>query len=700
MRGYGDLPQDGSSPEGGATPAAERDEGEKRYLDLAARAYKSSTSWYEKDLRSKLDRNDRLFRSEHPHGSKYLDGRYGRRSTIFRPKTRGSMRKAEAQAAAAFFSTEDVVSVTANDDKNPASRAAALIGREVLNHRLNGKNKNSIPWFLTCIGALQDARKQGMCASKQWWEYRERKVKRTEAYTDEFGDEIEVDVEDVEVLADRPRCDLLPLENVRFDSGADWIDPVGTSPYLILLVPMYAGDVKARAESTDTKTTEPPWFEVTDAQLASAKVIESSSRDREKDQANRDNTVADHDIVWVHENHFRIDGEDEVWWTLGTKAMLSKPKPLKDVYWHGERPVILGRALIETHKTVPEGHVGMGWPHQREINDLVNLRNDALAFALAPVAKVRRGANVDNAAVTFRYPGKTISMRDPEGDVIWDRPPAPHPSGYQEEDRLMVSMDEIMGTFSPQSVNSNRNLNETVGGMQMLDSSAGTIGEYDLRTFAETWAEPVLTQLLKLEQAYETDDTVLTLAAEAGEVWDAIQIDPMDRTPNTIAQLMQEELVVKVNVGIGATDPQMQIQKFIFGFTSLMNIAGPLVQTLGPQVIGSPGFKAISEEIFGKLGYRDGARFLEFSPDGQDPMVAMAQQQIQELQGAMGEMQQREETKAAETEGKAALQQQAHQMKIQERAIDHDFQQQAEAQQFQRDMLMNTITNATAVNVM
>jgi hypothetical protein len=64
------------------------------------------------------------------------------------------IRKNEAAiAAAAFFSNVDVVNVSASNEKNPMQVAGASLYKELLQHRLT----KTIPWFLTLIGAAQDA---------------------------------------------------------------------------------------------------------------------------------------------------------------------------------------------------------------------------------------------------------------------------------------------------------------------------------------------------------------------------------------------------------------------------------------------------------------------------------------------------------------------------------------------------------------
>jgi hypothetical protein len=176
----------------------------------------------------------------HPQGSKYLSDAYRARSKFFRPKTRAAVRKNEAIAAEAFFQTEDVVSVTAPDDDDPAQQASAEILKELLNYRLT----KSVPWFLTLIGGYQDAQVQGLVCSYQYWEFNAAKK------------------------IDRPCVKLRPIENIRFDPSADWTDPVNTSPYFIDMIPMYVKDVQARSKMIDPKTGQPRWAPMSDGAAA------------------------------------------------------------------------------------------------------------------------------------------------------------------------------------------------------------------------------------------------------------------------------------------------------------------------------------------------------------------------------------------------------------------------------------------------
>jgi GTPase involved in cell partitioning and DNA repair len=89
----------------------------------------------------------------------------------------------------------------------------------------------------------------------------------------------------------------------------------------------------------------------------------------------------------------------------------------------------------------------------------------------------------------------------------------------------------------------------------------------------------------------------------------------------------------------------------------------------GQGVLESPGVKAIAKEIFGAAGYKDGERFLEFGPpgqEGQDPEKQQMQQYIQQLQQQLQESQSAVVAKQIDAQTKlqiAGMDQQTEQMR-------------------------------------
>ena len=575
------------------------------WLETARAAFETSSDWYDANLRKQWERNLSNFQSKHPSGSKYSTGAYAHRSKVFRPKTKSNVRANEASAASAFFSTDDVVNVAAQNDNDEGQQASAEVMQELLNYRLT----KTIPWFTTLIGAYQDAQVMGMVISKQYWEY-EEKVTKTKidaqhedgtTYIDpETGDPIQQELEEVEVIKDKPCIELIPPENIRLDPASDWTDPVNSSPYIIRLIPMYLGDVLERMTITDPKTGAPKWKKLSAEELLATSDDDRYDTTRRKrtggrqDSHKKNHSINEFSTIWVHENIIRKGGKDWIFWTAGTEHMLTTPKPIKEVYLHGKRPYVIGHSVIEAHKPFPSGVVEMTQDLQSAANDIQNQRFDNVQLVLNKRYRIRRGANVDLNALMKNVPGGAVLMNDPGSDVVVDSTPDVTTSAYAEQDRINMDFDELAGSFSASSVGSNRQMNETVGGMAMLSGSASQSTEYLLRVFSETWVEPVLRQLVMLEQAYEDDETVLSIAAEKADLYQKYGVD------KGIDQLLQNELTVSVSVGVGATNPQLQLEKFMMGLNTVASI---------PEMMARMDIEEVTKEVFGKLGYKDGSRF-------------------------------------------------------------------------------------------
>lgn len=569
------------------------------YLQMAREAFTTSTTFFDGSIRPQVESAIRQFQGVHPSGSKYHSDTYKARSRLFRPKTRTTIRKNEAVGAEALFSTKDVVSVTPEDDSNPMQQASAAVMQELMNYRL----KKSIPWFLTAIGAYQDAQTVGVCASYQCWEY------------------------DAVKKIDKPAIHLIPVENLRIDPGSNWADPINSSPYVIRMIPMYVKDVRAKMTTPDPKTGQPKWKNLEDTQLLSAMNMygDTTRLTRERgrtDSKEQSQGIREFGIVWVHQNIIEIDGKDMIYYTLATLAMLTDPAPLEETYFHGRRPFVMGYCILETHKIYPDGVAGITKDVQAEINEIANQTRDNVRFAMNKRYFVKRSKQVDIRSLTRNVPGSVTMLTDID-DVKVQETHDVTSSSFQEQDRLALDFDDVSGAFSQSSVQSNRNLSETVGGMNMLTTNANQVSSYQLRTFVETWVEPVLEQVVLLEQYYETDEVILSMAGKAAGLLQKFGVDEVTD------ELLMQELTTNVNVGIGATNPQEQINNFMAAMKNLREIlTDGTLERYGLDVT------EVIKELFGKLGFKDGARF--FSSD-EDPRLTAARKTIGDLQQAMAQ---------------------------------------------------------------
>lgn len=559
------------------------------WLTMARQAYEASTDWFNSSLRKTTEKALAHFANKHAPGSKYHSDSYKSRSRGFRPKTRATIRRNEAAAAVAFFSTQDLVSISAENESDPAQQLSARALSEIVGYRL----EDSIPWFQTLIGAYQDTLNAGVCISYQSWDFKEEAEDGTST-----------------ILVDKPTISLVALENFRISPAANWVDPIGTSPFVIELISMTIGEIKAKMKAG-------LWIEADEGSIQKAAEVQYDSvrAAREGSRTNKDDIkygTTDFDTVFVHRNIIRHEGEDWIFYTLGTEQLLSEPSLLSGAYRYlqrGERPYVMGYSVIEAHKPFPSGLNELTFGLQEEANEISNQRRDNVSLVMNKRYFAKRGANIDFKSLTRNVPGSITMMDDINTDLRWDTPGDVTGSSYQEQDRVSLDYDEIAGTFSPGSVQSNRKIGETVGGMEMLSNDANVITEYQLRVFAASWVEPVLKQLVRMEQAYETDELILAIAGQKAK----IQRFGVDQLTD---DMLRDSVTVRVNVGFGATNPQQRVQKLTMGLGSIAQFA--------PQAMAGLEAKEVVIEIMGALGYKNADRF--FPSMGEDKQPQQQQQ--------------------------------------------------------------------------
>lgn len=602
----------------------------------AREIYINSTDYLNANVVNNWERNLMHFRNEHAPGTPYRRADW-KRSRTFRPKTRANVKTQEASVAAAAFSTQDILDVQAQDASNEEQVISAQINKDLAQYRL----ENSVPWFLTVIGAFQDTKVYGVCISHQYWEY-EQHAETIPAMDEsgnpmmmehpDTGEQVPGGTEQVTVTKDRPCVDLLAPENFRFDPMCDWRDPAGSSIYLIALFPTYVGDALALMEKSDPKTNQPQWRKYTREQIAATRKENQDNRTRRAregfnrvDPTNYDKGD-DYSVCWPHLNIVRMNGVDIAWWTMGTELILTDPMPLHQMYPHlrpGERPFVVGTSTVEAHRNYPAGDVEQAAPIQEEINAVANQRLDNVKLVLNKRYFVRRGSQIDLDALIRNVPGGGVMVNDPEKDVQVVPTPDVTGSSYQEQDRLSQDFDELVGGFSMGTIANSKPMNNTKGGMEEMSSSAGAVQDFSVKVFFETWMEPVLKQVVRLEQMYETDDIILAIAAKKGNYFQRFGKNHV--TDSILAQ----DLTVRVNVGIGNTDPVKRIERLIVGIQNVSAL---------PDMVTRVKSLKIADEIFGALGYKDSSRFYmndeEFKkqfPNGapDDPEIAIKKQELQ-----------------------------------------------------------------------
>jgi hypothetical protein len=584
------------------------------YLKLAQEAFDASTTFIDANYRKDWEYSIRAFRNEHAAGSKYLSEDFKARSRIFPPYTRSIIRKNEAAGAVALFSNMEVVNLTPGNPDDLISVASCEAMKQILEYRLS----RTIPAFQVCMGGIQDAQVQGAVCSYQYWEYEKRDGRK---------------------IKDKPCIELRPIENIRIDGGANWLDPVTTSPYFCDIIPMYVCDVKGMMENKDDKTNQPKWKKYDDEIISKARPddMDTTRKARlgdQQDPIDETTKIKNFDIVWVMRWFMKdSQGDDQVFYTLGTEKLLTDPKPIDEVYFHGKRPYVIGYSILETHKVMKTSMPMMIKPLQQEGAEIRNQRLDNVKFVLNKRWLVARGRQVDVQSLVRNVPGGVTLVTDPKTDIVESNWPDVTSSAFVEQDRLKADIDELAGNFSPNTKVANNAVNDTLGGSRLANQSAGVMTDYLLRTIIETWWEPVLRQLVMLEQYYETDEVVLGVCANKARLFPRFGISRITDS------LLMNEVNITVNVGMGASNPQQRMQNFLMA-----------AQASNQLIMAAPPGANVQEqvkEVWSNAGYRDGARFYN---QQQDPRLIKAMQMVQslhqQLQGKQMELQQDAQVKA------------------------------------------------------
>ena len=586
------------------------------FVDQARLSYDASVEYFEATQLEQIERNLDNFASRHPSDSRYHTEEYRYRSRTFKPKTRIAARQLEEDAAEIFFASQDLIDIRA---VNKDSKEDAFVAR-VHKHMLMTHLEESLEYFQFVMGGVQDAFKQGDVISAVAWE--------------------SVEEAEGQVKINRPTWRLIPVENIHVDPAASWMDPIGTSPYVIEDMPMHIQSVQDRMAEPgeEPEGNQWRWHDISVLLAASkrAEVREGLRAKREGDTidpltSNTFRDVDEHMVVMVRRVILRADGVDWLYYMVGGDVLLSDPVALREkAPWlnDGERDYQWGYAGVETHRVYKSAPAEWLQDLQAAANIGHNQRTDNIALALNKRYKVRRGRVLDLNSLRSSVPGGIYEV-DEMDDVEPEQWADVGGASFYNEDRLTNDFDSLAGSFNQGSIANQRNLNETVGGMRMMAQGSGKARGYMVLTIAATWWGKVCDALFRMIKQYATEDEIIDAVDHMladGE--QPPRIPPLD--------LIKVPTRLKVNMRLG-TDPMTRMN-------NLMSVVANFRQTpIEMQVDWAELFK----EGAAAAGFGDGDRFL-VDTEGQDPQVAMLQQQLQEMQQII-------EQKQIEQQGKMQL---------------------------------------------
>ena len=653
---------------------------EPEWVDLGRRCYDIGRNFYRQGHQTQHLNNSYMFKGRHGPGSKYNTEAFKNRSKIFRPLTRMASRSWEADIATALFLNDDYMHISSRRVSDENSAASASVLKEIMNLRLD---KN---WYTTCIGAAQDTFINGPVIGKVFWWHESVTTVSDQPVTDASGNLIGIEtVSNKKVIKDEPTIELILPENFIYDPTAKWNDVIGTGNYFIHRKQMSADEVMVKMNNGE-------WQKLDKGQILTCRwameddAVQQGKRGENKpDPINNDNADTRYELVLVNEVFVRREG---VWYTyhmMGTQFLLEAPDLLENRYHHGRLPFVYGTAMIESHNNAPDSKTQLGSQLQEAVNEVSNQRMDNVKLALNKRYLAKRGAAIDLASLTRSSPGGVTMTTDPTNDVMPLEVNDVTQSSYEETQRLTMEMNEAQGTFSGQAVANNREMNETVGGMKLLSNAATKVNDFDIRTFVMTWVRPVLELYMLTIQYYENDQTIMQIAVENSEFFPRLK--PEDLTDD----FMTKQLELKVDTGIGATDPVQRVNTMMYGVSTVLSLPGMMDQM---------DSKAVGSAIFSTLGQGDGSKFFpslarnyqepqDKAPPPPDPLVLAAQE---EAKGRIQEANVKAESELQQLQMKLESEQR---IKLIQMALDAEMQ----GKQGQLDILMRLLDNETKLRI-
>lgn len=596
------------------------------WVNLGRRCYDTGRTFFRQGYQTQQLNNTFLFKGQHEPGSKYNHEAFRNRSRIFRPLTRMAARSWEADVASALFMNDDYMHITPRNVSDPDAEKAAAVLKELVNLRLD---KN---WYTTCIGAAQDTFINGPVIGKVYWLHESVDKETDVPVFDDEGKLIGIETQtETKIVKDEPCIEVLLPENFIFDPTANWQDVVGTSKYFVHRKMMSVDDVIIRMQRGEWNLLEMGEILTCRWAMEDDAVQQSKRGEGRPDPINNDNADTLYESVMVNEVFVRRDGCWYVYHMMGTNWLLEDPRPLEERYHYGRLPFVYGTAMIESHNNIADSKVQLGSELQRAVNEVTNQRVDNVKLALNKRTIVKRGAAVDLNSLTRSSPGGVVFTSDPANDIVPMEVSDVTQSSYEEVQRMTMEMNEAQGTFSGQAVANNRQMNETVGGMKLLSNAATKVVDFDIRTFVFTWVRPVLELYMLCIQYYENDETIMEIAANNSAYFPRLSVQDLSD------DLMTKQLDLKVDVGLGATDPVQRVNTLMFGVDAVANL---------PGMADSMDAKAVGSSIFAALGQGDGSKFFpnlarnyveqEKAPPPPDPLVLAAQEEakgrVQEAQ--------------------------------------------------------------------
>lgn len=529
-------------------------------------------------VESRWIRSSQLYDSLHPSGEKKISDVLMGQYRLFIPKTYNTVQRMEAEVLETLhFDEDETVSVDSGMDVPLLNRRAV---KEILNYRLNS---HPINWYEESLEFVQDALKLKVGIFKIYPKLKLSKKDVSKKVKNQDGTYTEMVTQDVSIDAFSPRIDSVSPEDLFLSSEATWKDYF-KHPIVHRYVRDRAYLKRCGFQNVDLAPGLKD-FNYTD------QLKEYRQRSGMASPFYQTMAIGEGEKVMVYEFWTFLDMGGADGYCSATFSLLGgadgpsvlglparkNTLPYKyDDFEPVRPPFIIGTAFPEAHKgygkDLPEIVDGL----QTETNILRNQAREAEAVAIRKPLLVAKDAQLDMQQLMNRKIGGVVVGEDVGQDSVRELSQS-SPSMNSEPGMRHIDNDfsEATSLYPGQFGASTKD--ESATGVTTTSANANKKMKLVYENLRRTGFVPALDMLLRLEQAYETDEFIQQVTGQKLG-WGRGN----DGTPDW--RVIQGAYKLSVNTGI---NKQQQLNRF-FLLMDRMNQSNAALGQLVAQGIVDP----------------------------------------------------------------------------------------------------------------
>jgi hypothetical protein len=378
------------------------------------------------------------------------------------------------------------------------------------------------------------------------------------------------DTDEEFVIKDDPFIALVPLENFYPEPGAPDVEE---ARFVIERRKMTAYEIEDEGKALG-------WNEEAIKKLKDRQLAANQPKEEDRMRLAREATFGTPDSMMSKNRAHIYEFEVLEYWEDGRYAVVVEDPEVilvneRNPYWHGRKPYL---RIVDN--ILPGEFYGVGEPEilesiNLELNQLHNLRLEAVQRATFQMFKVRLGSPVTPAMMEYKQQG--IVWVTSQDDVEPLYPGNPQSAPYREEEGLRLWAQQTTGANDAFQGLETDLVGETATGASILAQAAASRVGLKFLSLSEMGLRPLGDMLISLNEQNFSQERAIGITGMEGMTHQ--RIGP--------AQLATNGGILDVKIDIGATDPinrqvsMQQNQNLLMIFMQLYGDPNhPVIQTL------------------------------------------------------------------------------------------------------------------------